>query len=144
MALFGLAPAVMKPTALVLNLLVAGLGTFRYARRDISLERVLAVCDVFDSLRIFRRLLSTSRSTYRGILGLVLLFAAWRWRSSRRDFRPLNKSDPSLNSAGDRGAHRFAFRPGRSWRRNFLSPVLLLAGWADVRKRRDFGRVHPG
>src|SRR5438105_10773501 len=33
MALFGLAPTVMKPTALVLNLLVAGLGTVRYARR---------------------------------------------------------------------------------------------------------------
>src|SRR5439155_10046033 len=32
MALFNLAPAVMKPTALVLNLFVAGVGTFRYAR----------------------------------------------------------------------------------------------------------------
>src|SRR5881396_595952 len=32
MALFSIAPAVMKPTALVLNLLVAGLGTIRYAR----------------------------------------------------------------------------------------------------------------
>src|SRR6266446_7041007 len=32
MALFGLKAAVMKPTALVLNLFVAGLGTFRYAR----------------------------------------------------------------------------------------------------------------
>src|SRR5437667_2849429 len=32
MALFGLAPKEMKPTALVLNLVVAGLGTVRYAR----------------------------------------------------------------------------------------------------------------
>src|SRR5213592_172025 len=32
MALFNVAPEVMKPTALVLNLLVAGLGTIRYAR----------------------------------------------------------------------------------------------------------------
>jgi NAD(P)-dependent dehydrogenase (short-subunit alcohol dehydrogenase family) len=30
MALFGVAPAVMRPTALVLNILVAGLTTFRY------------------------------------------------------------------------------------------------------------------
>ncbi|MFN2482554.1 MAG: sulfite exporter TauE/SafE family protein, partial [Pyrinomonadaceae bacterium] len=32
MALFGLAPAVMKPTALCLNLLVASLTTFRFYR----------------------------------------------------------------------------------------------------------------
>src|SRR5437764_13255150 len=32
MALFSIAPDVMKPTALVLNLFVAGVGTIRYAR----------------------------------------------------------------------------------------------------------------
>src|SRR5215510_419961 len=32
MALFDVPPAVMKPTALVLNLFVAGVGTIRYAR----------------------------------------------------------------------------------------------------------------
>ena len=32
MALFGLAPDVMKPTALVLNLVVASVGTIRFAR----------------------------------------------------------------------------------------------------------------
>src|SRR6266702_2918300 len=32
MALFGMAPAVMKPTALVLNILVAGIGTVRFYR----------------------------------------------------------------------------------------------------------------
>ena len=30
MALFGVAPGVMRPTALVLNILVAGLTSFRY------------------------------------------------------------------------------------------------------------------
>src|ERR1044071_2115230 len=32
MALFGLAPAVMRPTALCLNLIVASLGTYRFWR----------------------------------------------------------------------------------------------------------------
>src|SRR4249919_1469733 len=32
MALFGLAPAVMRPTALALNILVAGFTSFRYVR----------------------------------------------------------------------------------------------------------------
>jgi uncharacterized membrane protein YfcA len=36
MALFSVAPDVMRPTALALNLLVAGFGTWRYARRGLS------------------------------------------------------------------------------------------------------------
>ncbi len=35
MALFGVAPTVMRPTALVLNILVSGLTTFRYMRADL-------------------------------------------------------------------------------------------------------------
>src|SRR5881392_955647 len=34
MALFGIAPAVMRPTALVLNILVAGITSFRYVSAD--------------------------------------------------------------------------------------------------------------
>ena len=36
MALFSLAPEVIKPTALALNLLVAGFGTWRYWRRGLT------------------------------------------------------------------------------------------------------------
>src|SRR5205814_1615080 len=36
MALFSVAPEVMKPTALALNLLVAGFGTWRYARSGLT------------------------------------------------------------------------------------------------------------
>src|SRR5205807_10439313 len=36
MALFSVAPDVMKPTALALNLLVAGFGTWRYAHRGLT------------------------------------------------------------------------------------------------------------
>ena len=36
MALFSVAPETMKPTALALNLLVAGFGTWRYARRGLT------------------------------------------------------------------------------------------------------------
>ncbi len=36
MALFSVAPETMKPTALALNLLVAGFGAWRYWRRDLT------------------------------------------------------------------------------------------------------------
>src|SRR3569623_2293998 len=36
MAFFSIAPETMKPTALALNLLVAGFGAWRYSRRDLT------------------------------------------------------------------------------------------------------------
>ncbi len=41
MALFGVAPAVMRPTALVLNILVSGLTTFPYVRAGLFHWRTL-------------------------------------------------------------------------------------------------------
>ena len=41
MALFGTAPAVMRPTALALNILVAGFGAFRYLRAGMSRWRTV-------------------------------------------------------------------------------------------------------
>ena len=43
MALFGLAPAVMRPTALALNILVASFTSFRYLRAGLSLAHPVAV-----------------------------------------------------------------------------------------------------
>ena len=79
MALFNLAPDVMKPTALVLNLFVTVVGTVRYARAGCFSWRIFwpfAVLSIpFAFLGGMWKLPVT---TYRIILGAVLLFAAWR------------------------------------------------------------------
>ena len=41
MALFSVAPETMKPTALALNLLVAGFGAWRYSNRGLSNWRLV-------------------------------------------------------------------------------------------------------
>jgi uncharacterized protein len=41
MALFGVAPAMMRPTALALNILVAGFTSFRYLRAGLFRWRTL-------------------------------------------------------------------------------------------------------
>ena len=93
MALFGLAPAVMKPTALVLNLLVAGLGTFRYARSGYFNWNVFWPFAMFSiPCAFFGGSYQLHDRTYRGILGAVLLFAAWRLAFQQPGFRLLNKS----------------------------------------------------
>jgi uncharacterized membrane protein YfcA len=44
MALFAVAPETMKPTALALNLLVAGFGAWRYWRRGLRRQRCPTSC----------------------------------------------------------------------------------------------------
>jgi uncharacterized membrane protein YfcA len=79
MALFGLPPEVMKPTALVLNLVVATVGTIRYARAGHyawNLFWPFAVLSI--PCAFLGGAMKLPIQTYKIILGLVLLFAAWR------------------------------------------------------------------
>src|SRR6266480_1108776 len=79
MALFGMAPEMMKPTALVLNLFVAGIGTVRYARAGCFSWNIFwpfAVVSI--PFAFLGGMLKLPNASYRIILGIVLLFAAWR------------------------------------------------------------------
>src|ERR1043166_2525312 len=79
MALFGLAPDVMKPTALVLNLVVATVGTIRYARAGHFAWNLFWPFAVLSILCAFLGgAMKLPVQTYKIVLGLVLLFAAWR------------------------------------------------------------------
>ncbi len=136
MALFGLAPAVMKPTALVLNLLVAGLGTFRYARSGYFNWNVFWPFAMFSiPCAFFGGSYQLHDRTYRAILGVVLLFAAWRLafqqaRLSVAEQKPIPLSI-ALVIGAPIGLLSGLVGVGGGI---FLSPVVLLAGWADVRK----------
>ena len=60
MTLFGLAPTVIRPTALVLNILVASIGDVSIlASRSFLVEIILAFCAAFHSGRVPWRLSST-------------------------------------------------------------------------------------
>ncbi len=136
MALFNVAPGVMKPTALVLNLFVAGIGTFRYARAGLfawNLFWPFALLSI--PCAFVGGHLRVSAGAYRAILGLVLLVAAWRLAVRQSAHAPANLKPIVLPVALALGAG-FGFLSGLTGVGGgiFLSPVLLLAGWADVRK----------
>jgi uncharacterized protein len=79
MALFGTAPAVMKPTALTLNILVALIGTFRFYRAGFFSWRIwwpFAVTSIPASF--IGGWLTLPASVYKAIVGLVLLYSAVR------------------------------------------------------------------
>jgi uncharacterized membrane protein YfcA len=79
MALFGLAPAVMRPTALVLNLVVAAIATVQFARAGHFSWRLFwpfAVGSV--PLAFVGGTLTLPTHAYKQLLGIVLLVAAYR------------------------------------------------------------------
>ena len=136
MALFGLAPDVMKPTALTLNLLVATVGTIRFARGGHFAWNVFwpfAVTSI--PCAFLGGWLKLPMQTYKILLGLVLLFAAWRLATRQSAHAPAEQKPiplpPALMSGAVIGLLSGLVGVGGGI---FLSPLILLLGWADVRK----------
>ena len=79
MALFGIAPVVMKPTALTLNILVALIGTIRFYRAGFFSWRAFWPFVVTSIPASFvGGTLSLPDVAYKSIVGIVLLYSAVR------------------------------------------------------------------
>ena len=77
MALFGLSPAIVKPTALALNIVVGSIGLFRFARAKLVPWRlVLPLVVASAPAAYFGAALHLSPVVYQRILAAVLLVAA--------------------------------------------------------------------
>jgi uncharacterized protein len=136
MALFNVAPDVMKPTALVLNLFVASVGTLRYARAGcFSWSTFWPFAVVSIPFAFMGGMTRLPPALYHLILGLVLLFAAWRLAFKQSAHAPPKLKPIFLPAALALGAV-IGLLSGLTGIGGgiFLSPLLLLIGWADVRK----------
>lgn len=134
MALLGTAPATMRPTALLLNLVVATIGTIQFARAGHfrwSLFWPFALTSVPAAFLGGRLVLP--ESAYGVLVGGVLLFSALRLVLARTPTAQTSRP-PALGVALVAGA-ALGFLSGLTGVGGgiFLSPLLLLAGWADLR-----------
>lgn len=135
MALCGVAPSVMKPTALVLNLLVATITTVQFVRAGHLRWRLLApfVLASVPCAYLGGRI-HLDASLYRPIVGAVLILSALRlgWTAAQTEQtpRPANFAAALLIGAG------IGFLSGLTGVGGgiFLSPVLLLLHWAGTRE----------
>jgi uncharacterized membrane protein YfcA len=138
MALMGMAPVTMRPTALALNLVVATLATWRFWRAGWTRWSLLwpfiatSVPLAFVGGRVHLPL-----SGYRALLGFVLVISAmvlaWRaWGGDRHlaEVQPQVPLPVALGAGALIGALSGLTGTGGGI---FLSPLLLLAGWAGPR-----------
>lgn len=145
MGLFGFAPAVMKPTALALNIVVAAIASARFYRAGLfSWTLFWPFAAVSIPAAFLGGGLVVPARTYKVLVGLVLLYAAvWMFRSTLPASRGTQTAaedahkpprPPSLWLALPTGL-LIGFLSGLTGVGGgiFLSPLLLYAGWAETR-----------
>jgi uncharacterized protein len=134
MTLFGIVPAVIRPTALVLNILVASIGTFQFWRAGyFSWKLFWPFALLSIPAAYLGGYLQPSASLLRVLIGVVLLFSAARLLFRRSD--PSETFPPSRPVAVSVGAG-LGFLAGLTGTGGgiFLTPVLLFCRWARIRQ----------
>lgn len=135
MALMGIAPATMKPTALMLNIFVALIATFKFYRVGAFSWRLfwpLAITSI--PCAYIGGMLTLPNHLFKPMVGLVLIYAAWR------AFKTANQLDsiairtaafPILLITGAvLGLLSGLTGVGGGI---FLSPLMLLFRWAETK-----------
>jgi uncharacterized protein len=138
MALVGITPEVMKPSALTLNVLVATIGTVQYYRAGCFSWRVFLPFALGAAPFAFLGgAWALPGVLYKQLVGLVLLFTAYRLFRSRQpapDDAPQTKSvSLPIALACGAGIGLLAGLTGTGGG-IFLSPLLLLTKWGDTRQ----------
>jgi uncharacterized membrane protein YfcA len=136
MALFAVSPETMRPTALALNLVVAGLGSWRYWRAgqtDLKLLAMFAVTAV--PAAFIGGGIDIAPDVYRPLVGVLLWFAAIRlfWHPSELAAREIKPVPAMVALPIGAGLGLLAGLTGTGGG-IFLSPLLVLFGWADTRR----------
>lgn len=134
MAIFGLAPAVMKPAALSLNILVAAIAFTMFYRAGCFSLRVFTPFAVGAAPFAFiGGGVTLPGASYKVIVGIVLVYAAGRLFLTTRRPRPEVTAVPFIPAL--LLGILIGFLSGLTGVGGgiFLSPLLLFAGWADAR-----------
>ena len=134
MTLWGIAPTTIRPTALVLNILVASIGAFQFWRAGHFTWKLFwpfALLSI--PAAYFGGYLQPSASVLRILIGVVLLFSAVRLVLRRSD--PAETFAPSRPTAISVGAG-LGFLSGLTGTGGgiFLTPLLLFCRWAHIRQ----------
>lgn len=133
MALASMAPAVMKPTALSLNILVAAIAAHNFRQAGyFSWQHFWPFAITSIPCAYLGGAMTAPPAAYRLIVGAVLLFTAARMLASPGDVLRANLRPPRVLIALPVGA-LIGLLSGLTGVGGgiFLSPLLILTGWAS-------------
>lgn len=138
MGLLGVAPDVMRPTALVLNLVVGAFTTWRFGAARYFDARALLPFALGSIPSAFAGgMVKLPAQHYHGLVGFVLLASAailvWRTWSPRLDAAERPLAIPFLPSIAIGAAIGFLSGITGVGGGIYLSPIILLLGWAGPR-----------
>lgn len=133
MTLSGLEPDVIKPTALVLNILVASIATWQFARRGhFSWKLFWPFALLAVPLAFIGGYYQLPASVFKFVVGIVLILSAARFLIRPSD--DTVKSTPSLKAAISTGG-ALGLLAGLTGTGGgiFLTPLLLMMRWASAK-----------
>ena len=138
MALLGVVPEVARPTALALNILVASFVTFRFWRAGIFYPRALLPLVLASiPLAFVGGAIHVPSNIYKPLLGVVLLFAGAGFARTARRVSDDHTAAPNIPLVqGLIAGGTIGFFSGLTGTGGgiFLSPLLLVLGWARTRQ----------
>ena len=134
MAIAGIAPAVMRPTALALNILVAGFATYRWSRAGlINWRSLLPLVATSIPCAFIGGAVDLPVTWYRVVVGLMLVLAGLRLIFEPRQLGPAGDARAAVVPVGPGAATGaiVGFLSGLTGTGGgiFLSPLLLAFGW---------------
>ena len=137
MALAGVAPQEMRPTALLLNVVVSAVATFKFYRAGHFRWRLFWPFALVSIPAAYAGgAITLPGHWYKAIVGVILVYAAWQlWRSARAGEEMRDVRLPPLALAmvigGGLGLLSGLTGVGGGI---FLSPLLLILGWAGTKQ----------
>ena len=137
MAIAGIAPAEMRPIALMLNVLVSSLATYKFWRAGhFRWELFWPFAAVSVPAAYLGGAITLPGTAYKVLVGLVLLYAGWQlWWSARagEELRPARRLPVPLAMVIGAVLGVLSGLTGVGGG-IFLSPILLLFGWAGTKQ----------